>query len=167
MKRIGITGPTGAGKTTALGVLTDLGAHIIDADAVYHRLLEESGPLRAALAERFGPSILTPEGRIDRKALGNVVFGDPEALDELNTITHRFIGEEIHRQLTQAERDGRPAAAVDAIALIESGLGEGCDAVVGIFFRAHCGYILENREDDTPEAFRARARALFEQILQI
>ena len=80
MKRIGITGPTGAGKTTALGALTDLGAHIIDADAVYHRLLEESGPLRAALAERFGPSILTPEGRIDRKALGNVVFGDPEAL---------------------------------------------------------------------------------------
>ena len=200
MKRIGITGPTGAGKTTALGALTDLGAHIIDADAVYHRLLEESGPLRAALAERFGPSILTPEGRIDRKALGNVVFGDPEALDELNTITHRFIGEEIHRQLTQAERDGRPAAAIDAIALIESGLGEGCDAVVGIlapkevrirrimaregisedyarrrveaqqgdgFFRAHCGYILENREDDTPEAFRAQARALFEQILQI
>ena len=44
MKRIGITGPTGAGKTTALGALTDLGAHIIDADAVYHRLLEESGP---------------------------------------------------------------------------------------------------------------------------
>ena len=132
MKRIGITGPTGAGKTTALGALTDLGAHIIDADAVYHRLLEESGPLRAALAERFDPSILTPEGRIDRKALGNVVFGDPEALDELNTITHRFIGEEIHRQLTQAERDGRPAAAIDAIALIESGLGEGCDAVVGI-----------------------------------
>ena len=200
MKRIGITGPTGAGKTTALGALTDLGAHIIDADAVYHRLLEESGPLRAALAECFGPSILTTEGRIDRKALGNVVFGDPEALDELNTITHRFIGEEIHRQLTQAERDGRPAAAIDAIALIESGLGEGCDAVVGIlapkevrirrimaregisedyarrrveaqqgdgFFRAHCGYILENREDDTPEAFRARARALFEQILQI
>ena len=68
MKRIGITGPTGAGKTTALGVLTDLGAHIIDADAVYHRLLEESGPLRAALAERFGPSILTPEGR-DRKSV--------------------------------------------------------------------------------------------------
>ena len=132
MKRIGITGPTGAGKTTALGVLTDLGAHIIDADAVYHRLLEESGPLRAALAERFGPSILTPEGRIDRKALGNVVFGDPEALDELNTITHRFIGEEIHRQLTQAERDGRPAAAIDAIALIESGLAAECEAVVGI-----------------------------------
>ena len=200
MKIIGITGPTGAGKTTALKALTALGACIIDADAVYHRLLEESGPLCAALAERFGPAILTPEGRIDRKALGHVVFGDPEGLDELNTITHRFIGEEIHRQLTQAERDGRPAAAIDAIALIESGLGEGCDAVVGIlapkevrirrimaregisedyarrrveaqqgdgFFRAHCGYILENREDDTPEAFRARARALFEQILQI
>ena len=200
MKRIGITGPTGAGKTTALGALTDLGAHVIDADAVYHALLESSAPLRAALTGRFGPSILTPEGKIDRKALGNVVFGDPKALDELNRITHRFILEEIDRQAAQAEREGKPAVAVDAIALIESGLGETCDAVVGIlapkevrvrrimaregipedyarrrveaqqgddFYRAHCGHILENREDNTPEAFRARARALFEQILQI
>ena len=199
MKRIGITGPTGAGKTTALGALTDLGACVIDADAVYHSLLEESAPLRAALAERFGPSILTPEGRVDRKALGNVVFGSPDALAALNAITHRFVLSEIHRQVAQAERDGRPAAAIDAIGLIESGLAEDCDAVVGIlapkelrirrimaregisedyarrrveaqpgdgFYRARCDDILENREDDTPEAFRGRAKALFEQILQ-
>ena len=199
MKRIGITGPTGAGKTTALGALEDLGAHVIDADAVYHRLLAESAPLRADLADRFGPGILTPAGEVDRKALGDVVFGDGEALEALNTITHRFILEEIARQCARAEAEGRPAAAIDAIALIESGLGETCDAVVGIlapkelrvrrimaregigedyarrrveaqqgdgFYRAHCGYLLENREDDTPGAFRARARALFEHILQ-
>lgn len=198
MKRIGITGPTGAGKTTALNALTELGAHIIDADAVYHGLLEASAPLRQALTDRFGPSILTPEGQVDRKALGNVVFSDARALEELNAITHRFVGEEIDRQIAQAEREGHPAAAIDAIALIESGIGAGCDAVVGIlapkevrirrimaregipedyarkrveaqqgddFFRAHCDYILENREDDTPEHFQARARELFRRIL--
>ena len=91
MKRIGITGPTGAGKTTALQALVELDAHIIDADAVYHALLESSAPLRAALTVRFGPSILDGEGRVNRKALGGVVFGDPAALADLNAITHRFI----------------------------------------------------------------------------
>ena len=199
MKRIGITGPTGAGKTTALGALEDLGACVIDADAVYHQLLADSAPLRSALADRFGPAILDGAGKVDRKALGAVVFGDPAALADLNGITHRFIRGAIDRLLAQAEAEGRPAAAIDAIALIESGLGEICDTVVGVlapaevrvrrimaregisedyahrrvaaqqgdgFYRAHCAHILENREGDTPEAFRARALTLFREILQ-
>ena len=209
MKRIGITGPTGAGKTTALQALVELDAHIIDADAVYHALLESRAPLRAALTARlapsdppltvrFGPSILDGEGRVNRKALGGVVFGDPAALADLNAITHRFILAEIDRQAAGAEEQGRSAVAIDAIALIESGLGETCGAIVGIlaprelrirrimaregisedyarkrmeaqqgdgFFRTHCDYLLENRADDTPEAFQARAKQLFEQIL--
>lgn len=197
MKIIGITGPTGAGKTTALGALRELGAWMIDADEVYHRLLEESAPLREALTARFG-DIQDKSGKIDRKKLGNVVFGDPTALSDLNAITHRFIGEEIDRQLSAARAEGRSAAAIDAIALIESGLGDRCDAVVGViasaelrvrrimaregipetyarkrvnaqqgeeFFRTHCDYLLENTEHDTPEAFRARALALFTDIL--
>ena len=132
MKVIGITGPTGAGKTTALQALVELDAHIIDADAVYHALLESSAPLRAALTVRFGPSILDGEGRVNRKALGGVVFGDPAALADLNAITHRFILAEIDRQAAGAEEQGRSAVAIDAIALIESGLGETCGAIVGI-----------------------------------
>lgn len=132
MKRIGITGPTGAGKTTALNALTSLGAHVIDADAVYHDLLSSSAPMRQALVERFGRGILDETGKIDRKALGGVVFADPEALSDLNDITHRFILTEIDRQAAQAEAEGRPAIAIDAIALIESGAAEGCDAVVGV-----------------------------------
>ena len=62
LKIIGITGPTGAGKTTALNVLRDLGAEVLDADAVYHRLLEESLPLRQSLAAAFGSDILDGEG---------------------------------------------------------------------------------------------------------
>ena len=121
-----------------------------------------------------------------------MVFGDPAALAELNAITHRFILAEIDRQAAGAEEQGRSAVAIDAIALIESGLGETCGAIVGIlaprelrirrimaregisedhaqqgdgFFRTHCDYLLENRADDTPEAFQARAKQLFEQIL--
>lgn len=132
MKRIGITGPTGAGKTTALRALTSLGAHVIDADAVYHQLLASSEELKGALTARFGPGILDETGRIQRKALGGVVFADPAALADLNAITHRFILAEIDRQTAQAEAEGRPAVAIDAIDLIESGAAEGCDAVVGV-----------------------------------
>ena len=132
MKIIGITGPTGAGKTTALRALADLGACVIDADAVYHRLLEESAPMREALTARFGASILDDGGKIDRKRLGNLVFGDPAALADLNAITHRFVEEEIARLEAQAAREGRPAVAIDAIALIESGVADRCDAVVGV-----------------------------------
>ena len=197
MKIIGITGPTGAGKTTALNALTSLGACVIDADAVYHRLLEESAPLREALISRFG-DIRDASGKIDRKKLGNVGFADPAALADLNAITHRFVGETIDRLLRGAAESGAPAAAIDAIALVESGLGERCDAVVGViapaelrvrrimaregiseeyarkrvsaqkgedFFRENCGYVLENTEDDTPEAFGSRALVLFTEIL--
>ena len=104
----------------------------MDADAVYHGLLANSISLREALTARFGEHICGEGGTIDRKRLGNLVFDDPEALADLNTITHRFVGEEIDRQLREAEAGGRPAAAIDAIALIESGLGRRCDTVVGV-----------------------------------
>lgn len=133
MKRIGITGPTGAGKTTALQALAELDAHIIDAGCGVPRPgWSPAPPWRAELTARFGPSILDGEGRVNRKALGGVVFGDPAALADLNAITHRFILAEIDRQAAGAEEQGRSAVAIDAIALIESGLGETCGAIVGI-----------------------------------
>ena len=101
-----------------LAIRAELDAHIIDADAVYHALLESSATLRAELTARFGPSILDGEGRVNRKALGGVVFGDPAALAELNAITHRFILAEIDRQAAGAEEQGRSAVAIDAIAPI-------------------------------------------------
>ena len=132
MKIIGITGPTGAGKTTALRALEQLNVCILDADAVYHELLSSSALLRKALTSRFGAEILDGDGQVDRKKLGTIVFADPAALADLNGITHRFVLEELERRTAQAERVGKAAAAIDAISLIESGLGNWCDAVVGV-----------------------------------
>ncbi len=132
MKIIGITGPTGAGKTTALRKITELGGVIIDCDQVYHDLLAQNAPLRRELTARFGACILDGDGRVDRKALGRTVFQNEEALQALNAITHRYVLRAVKERLSEAETEGRPAAAIDAIALVESGLAQRCDVVVGI-----------------------------------
>ena len=101
MTIIGITGPTGAGKTTALKELEKLGAAIIDCDAVYHGLLERDFTLQADLENAFGP-LKDENGTFDRKKLGGVVFQDPSALERLNAIVYPCIGRAVDRLLEQA-----------------------------------------------------------------
>ena len=128
---IGITGPTGAGKTTALNQLEALGGCVLDADAVYHQLLEEDGGLRHALESRFGP-LTGADGRFDRKKLGGVVFHDQAAMADLNAIAAPYIDRALKTRLAAAEQEGRPAAAIDAIRLIENGLADLCDATLAV-----------------------------------
>ncbi|MBD5085026.1 MAG: dephospho-CoA kinase [Clostridiales bacterium] len=132
MTVIGITGPTGAGKTTVLDVLTELGGIIADCDAVYHELLLTNGPMRDELKGRFGCSIFDENGGLRRKELGAIVFGDQTALADLNVITHRHIVAELERRIARARAEGRPAIALDAIALLESGAGDLCDVTVAV-----------------------------------
>ena len=131
MKIIGITGPTGAGKTTALEELRALGAEVIDADAVYHRLLAEDRALGDRLEELFGP-LRDERGNIDRKKLGAIVFGDPVQLERLNAVAQRAAADEVARLLRAHEAAGRPLAAVDAIALLESPLAGLCTDTVAV-----------------------------------
>ena len=129
---IGITGPTGAGKTTVLNVLRELGGAVADCDGVYHELLSTSVPMREELAARFGPGIFDENGDLRRKELGAIVFGDPDALADLNAITHRHIVAELERRIAQAEGEGRPAIALDAVALLESGAGTLCGTTIAV-----------------------------------
>lgn len=131
MTIIGITGPTGAGKTTALRELEKLGGTIIDCDAVYHEILEGNIALQHELEQEFGP-LKDEQGILDRRKLGGVVFRDPAALEQLNTIVWPYIGRAVERQLEQARQQGRSCAAVDGITLIESGLGSRCDTTVAV-----------------------------------
>lgn len=127
---IGITGGTGCGKTTALRELERQGALIIDCDALYHELLESSTQMLSDIDKAFPETVI--DGKLDRKALGAVVFSNEAALLELNRITHSHIGCEVQRRLEDWAMAGGTLAAIDAIALIESGLGKRCRTVIGI-----------------------------------
>lgn len=128
---IGITGPTGAGKTTALGEVEKLGGAVIDCDAVYHDLLESDKALQGRLEQEFG-DIRDDSGAVDRKKLGAIVFGDPEKLERLNAIAQRATVDRTRLLLEECRAKGMPLAAVDAIGLLESGLGELCHATVAV-----------------------------------
>jgi dephospho-CoA kinase len=135
VKIIGITGGTGGGKTSALRALKTLGALIIDCDEVYHDLLEHHAEMLSELDVRF-PGVVSG-GKLDRKALGRVVFNDPEALAELNNITHKYVSIKVDRLLSNWEKQGGTLAAIDAIALIESGISSKCDILVGVTAPEH------------------------------
>ena len=130
MKIIGITGGTGCGKTTALNELERRGALLIDCDAVYHRMLETDRPMLDEIEKYFHGAVV--DGKLDRKALGAVVFTDEEALRDLNIITHRHINLEIRRILREHAMNGGTLAAIDAIELFSSGLAKRCTATVGV-----------------------------------
>ena len=131
MKVIGITGPTGAGKTTALMEFEKLGGAVIDCDAVYHELLQNDVALQNELYRRFG-TLTDEQGVFDRKKLGAVVFRDPAALADLNAIVTPHIGRAVAQTLEGVCAAGKTAAAVDGITIIESGLAALCDTTVAV-----------------------------------
>ena len=127
---IGITGPTGAGKTTALRVLEELGVRVLDCDAIYHQMLKTSEPLRRELTGRFG-EVFDVTG-LNRHKLGTMVWGDEQALQDLGAITHKYILSQLGEEIADAREAGLPGAAIDAALLLESGAEELCDTTVAV-----------------------------------
>jgi L-threonylcarbamoyladenylate synthase len=190
---IGLTGPTGAGKTSALNALEKLGGLILDCDAIYHEMLRTDEGLRRAITDAFGD--VFDENGLNRQKLGAVVFGDSAAMDRLNAIIYAYIPREVERRI--AETDA-PIVGIDAINLFESGLSRLCHRTVGLlappevrlrrimardgigeeyarlriaaqkgddFYRAHCTDILMNDAASAAE-FENKATAFFCHMIQ-
>ena len=190
---VGITGPTGAGKTSALRALEQLGGCVLDCDAIYHDMLRSDDGLRRALTDAFG-SVFTADGHLDRQKLGTLVFGDPQQLERLNTIIYAHLPRELERRMAASPA---PIIGIDAINLVESGLSKLCDRTLAVlapvedrirrimardgiseeyarlrvaaqkgdaFYRSHCTDVLENTSA-APEEFQKAASLFFSRIL--
>lgn len=130
MKVIGLTGGTGSGKGVVSRSLEEAGAAIVDADRIAHEIIEKGKPAYQEIIAYYGDGILDAEGNIIRKKLGEIVFHDAEKLAFLNQCTHKYIKQEIERQIDAAKQTGTARAVIlDAPLLLEVGLESVCDAV--------------------------------------
>ena len=186
---LGITGGTGCGKTTLLQLIAAQGGMVLDCDTIYHQLLSTDDRLLSQIDVRFPGTV--ENGVLQRKKLGNLVFSDPSALEDLNKITHSAVVSQVRRSLKS-----KPSlAAIDAIALFESGLDQLCDITVAVtaptedrvqrlmardgisqdyarrriaaqreesWFRENCSYVLTN--DGSPAQFRDKCLAFLQQL---
>lgn len=123
---LGITGGTGCGKTTLLACIREAGGVVMDCDAIYHELLRTDTAMLSAIEARF-PGTVEDGGR-NLKKLGALVYRNPKALADLNAITHASVRREVEKVLAQKPK----LAAIDAIALFESGLDSLCDVTVAV-----------------------------------
>ena len=128
--RIGITGPIGCGKSTVARWLGERsGVSVIDADHEARLVLAPETPEVEAVYRRFGQDLRRANGELDRGALSRIVFKDPEALHDLESIVHPAVRPRILAAIERAERAGARAVVIEAIKLVEGGLAELCDEV--------------------------------------
>lgn len=191
---LGFTGGTGAGKTSALKAVEDLGGTVIDCDAVYHEMLETHEPMRNGINAAF-PGVFDAEGHLDRKKLGQEVFAKKDRLAKLNSVVYQYLIPELERRVTST---GTGLYAIDAINLIEAGLDQLCDRTIAVtapaelrvrrimardniteqyarlrisaqkpdeFYRSKCDVELSNSAE-TPEAFRAEAKIILSKLIE-
>ena len=124
-RNFGLTGGIASGKSTVARILEESGAKVIDADRVGHELLRRSHPIYEQVVACFGHGILRPDGEIDRKLLGSMVFADQERLRELNALVHPELIARVD-ELAAELRAGRPGAVivVDAAVIYEAGVAD-------------------------------------------
>jgi len=129
MKIIGLTGGIGSGKSTVSRFLAELGAVIIDADKVGHEAFKPDTRAWREVVAAFGRQILTPDGDIDRERLGEIVFGNPDSLAQLNRIMHPRLYDIVKAQLEEYRRQGAEVVVLEVPLLIEAGWASLVDEV--------------------------------------
>jgi dephospho-CoA kinase len=118
---IGLTGGIGTGKSEVARVLQGLGAALISADQVGHEAYKPHSEIWQEVVKAFGEEILQPNGEIDRKKLGSIVFAHPQELARLNQIMHPLMADMVAWRIEQLRKDGVPVVVVEAALLFEAG----------------------------------------------
>lgn len=190
---IGLTGGTGAGKSTVLQIVEEMGGSVLDCDKLYNQTLNENEAMRAELRMAFR-SAFTPDGELDRKKLGEIVFANKDRMGQLNAIVYRHLLPALKDKIDSVYEG---LCAVDAVNLVESGLSRLCDATIAVtapmevrirrimardriperyarmriaaqksdeYYRSKCDYELNNAAD-TPEAFLKETRIFLDRLM--
>ncbi|HEX6211591.1 MAG TPA: dephospho-CoA kinase [Methylomirabilota bacterium] len=119
---VGLTGGLATGKSTVSDILRSLGCIVLDADALAREVVQPGEPALAAIAREFGPDVLQPDGTLDRKRLGAIVFADPARRKRLEGITHPAIRDRYQARLIELQAQGFDGIVIwDAPVMIESG----------------------------------------------
>jgi len=161
MLHAGLTGNIASGKSQAALVFAELGAHVIDADTVAHELLGPGTKTYAKVAESFGMEILNPDGTINRKVLGGIVFQDFRKRQLLNALVHPDVRTEVLRRIVDLEKDSSAGIIiVDAALMVESGFYKLYDRLIVVT----CDPALQlnrliHRNGLTPDEAKARMAA--------
>jgi dephospho-CoA kinase len=159
--RIGLTGPIGCGKSTVAGWLREAGATVIDADQLARAVVEPGEPALAEVVAAFGPTVVRPNGELDRAALGDLVFREPAELARLEAIVHPAVRPRVLAAIEASEEAGAPAVIIEAIKLVEGRLAQLCDEV----WLVTCTPVVQSRRltarglDPHAAALRIRAQA--------
>lgn len=153
----GLTGMSGAGKSTAARIFAESGFEVIDCDLVARTVVEKGRPALAEIAETFPEGVITPEGELDRRKLAGIVFSDREKLGRLNDLIYPYITYRIICEITAHAARGGRLVMLDAPTLFESGADRLCDTVVSVVGdREHCMERIMKRDGLTPEQAEQR-----------
>ncbi|MBQ3136839.1 MAG: dephospho-CoA kinase [Clostridia bacterium] len=129
----GLTGKTGAGKSTVAAFLKEKGFYIIDGDVIARHITDKGKPALKLLSEHFGADIINADGTLNRKLLASRAFSSPENTAVLNSITHPLITEEFEKEIEKAVKEGYTKAVIDAAALLESECKNLCSKIIVVY----------------------------------
>ncbi len=129
---VGLTGQSGAGKTTVCKVFEENGFAVVNCDLISRQVTEKESPCLSQLAECFGKDIIRPDGTLDRRKLGNIVFGNRELLYQLNGICYPYITYQIVERLKAFKESGQRYVLLDAPTLFESRADDFCDLIISV-----------------------------------
>lgn len=157
MKKVGLTGGIGSGKSTVARMLANAGFPVVDADQIAREIMEPGSPVLERVAEEFGADILDDEGVLDRSELARRAFASKEATERLNAIAHPAIRAESERRFAAAEKAGETAVIYDMPLLVDLGLHAGMNltVVVDVDVEERVRRLVEKRGLDEADA-RAR-----------